>query len=630
MAIRNLRTRFIFCGCLLMLTTVACGVWSADRLLHMSKSIGFTLQDSEQTVDAISSLSHALEREDDAVLLAIDGRLDEAKSSLRTERAAENAAMERLQMLLTEADESAILRSLRSNIDDYRRAGDDLVASAAVGSATLEQYRHSVNPDLRRAVDDCGRLRDIHFGSLAQAGADLRDSARHATWVVAGVSLVALLLSAAISVYLTRRVVGPIKMLTQFTDSIRFGNFSGRVEPSSSDELGQLAIGLNRMAEALSELQRFNLAQLLESKWTLEATLEALPDAVILVDSSERVLCMNRTARELMGETGNTAGASLSALALPASSVKAVRDALAGKTTPAARADLKEVITWTLDGHPVKLLPLVMPVRQLQNETFGAVLALYDVTDFAKLDELRMELIAVASHELKNPLTTLRMNILLLCETANHMPPRQQEMLANAMLGCEELGKTIDELLDLTRADAGTLRLGLDRVDLCALAEEAARAFRSRFDEAGIEFRVEKQVPQAICSGDAARLNMVLSNLLSNALKYVSGGGRVSVRVSSMQNAGVKYGPSLQIAVTDTGPGIPTEFRERVFEKFFRVEHHRKAEGRELRGTGIGLYLCKHIIEAHGGNIWCDGGDNGVGTKIALTLPGDNEPDRSN
>ena len=606
------------------MTTVACGIWSADRLLQMSKTIGFTLQDSEQTVDAISSLSHALEREDDAVLLAVGGKLDEAKESLQTERAAGNAAMEHLQSLLSEPDETTVGRSLRLNVDAFRRAGDDLVASATSGSATLEQYRLSVNPALRRAVDDCGRLRDMHFRSLAQAGTNLRDSARRATWVVAGVSLAALLLSAAISVYLTRRVVGPINLLTQFADSIRFGDFSRRVELTSSDELGRLAMGFNRMAEALSELQRFNLSQLLESKWTLEATLEALPDAVILVDSSERVLSMNRTARELLGGNGKVPGTSLSALSIPASSMKAVRDALAGKTTPAARADLKEVILSTLDGHPVKLLPLVMPVRQLQNETFGAVLALYDVTDFAKLDELRMELIAVASHELKNPLTTLRMNILLLRETANEMPPRQQEMLANAMLGCDELGKTIDELLDLTRADAGTLRLTLDRVDLCVLAEEAARTFRPRFEEAGIELRVEKQVTEAICRGDAARLNMVLSNLLANALKYTPAGGRVTVRVSSMQNAGVKYGPSLQIAATDTGPGIPTEFRERVFEKFFRVEHYRKSEGKELRGTGIGLYLCKHIIEAHGGNIWCDAGDNGVGTKIALTLPGDN------
>jgi NtrC-family two-component system sensor histidine kinase KinB len=131
---------------------------------------------------------------------------------------------------------------------------------------------------------------------------------------------------------------------------------------------------------------------------------------------------------------------------------------------------------------------------------------------------------------------------------------------------------------------------------------------------------VQQDVRSAFCQGDAARLLRVLNNVLANALKYSPAGGVVRVAVSR-QNAGSLDGSVLHLAVTDARPGIPVQFRERVFEKFFRVEHHRRVDAKDRKGTGVGLYLCKHIITAHGGNIWCDAGDNDVGTRIALTLP---------
>lgn len=497
-----------------------------------------------------------------------------------------------------------------------------LLTTLACGAWAIYELMH-----MRFVADQAIATAHNEAGVSHTAAADLlRREAIRAVSIIAAVCAAAIVLSAFIAIYLARRVVGPIEILTRFADSIRFGDFSRRVEVRSSDELGRLAAGLNRMAEALTELQRFNLAQLLESKWTLEATLEALPDAVVVIDTDRQVVSMNRTARLVFGRNGDEQKIPLDELRLPEAVSRTIGEALHGLRPPLPRADLKGVINATVDGRPVKLLPLVVPVRQAEGEAHGAVLALYDVTEFAKLDELRMELISVASHELKNPLTTLQMNVLMLRDSAaGTFSDRQREMVDNAVEGCAELGRTIDELLDLTRADAGTLRLTLDRIDLGIVVDHAVKSFRGRYEDAGVDLRFENRVEHVACQGDAPRLNMVLANLLANALKYTPPfGGQVVVRVSSMQNAGARYGPTLKVAVTDSGPGIPPEFRERVFDKFFRVEHHRKPEGKELRGTGIGLYLCKHIIEAHGGNIWAEPGDEGTGTTVAFTLPGEN------
>ena len=447
--------------------------------------------------------------------------------------------------------------------------------------------------------------------------------ARRGIGILSIVCALALGLSVILIAYVIWRVTGPIKSLSQFANALRFGDFGKRIEISTSDELGELANGLNLMAEAIAELQRFNFAQLIETKWTLEATLEALPDAIVLIDATEQVVSVNRVAREIFHLNGSNKNVALDDLSLPETVASAVRAATRGERRAALKFDLKDVLPIPMGDGIVKLLPLVIPVPHFKQDSCGVVLAMYDVTEFARLDELRMELIAVASHELKNPLTTVRMSVMMLRDSADSQPPAQREMIANAFAGCEELGKTIDELLDFTRADAGQLKLSLERLDISVVIDEAVRSFAGRFKDAGVLFEVRKDVSGAFCRVDSARLGMVMANLFANALKYTRSGGKVTVSLSSMQNAGVKYGPTLQIAVMDTGSGIPPELHDRIFAKFFRVEHVRESLGDSVRGTGVGLYLCKHIIEAHGGNIWCEAGENGVGTKIAFTLPGD-------
>ena len=132
--------------------------------------------------------------------------------------------------------------------------------------------------------------------------------------------------------------------------------------------------------------------------------------------------------------------------------------------------------------------------------------------------------------------------------------------------------------------------------------------------------QLKRDCERAIVIGDVVRLGVVFRNLLTNALTYTPRGGMVSVQVTLQQNTTREEKSLLRIAVTDTGTGIPTEYRDRVFEKFFRVEHHHGGGSNGGRGAGIGLYLCCQIIEAHGGSIWCEPGNDGRGTRIAILL----------
>ena len=748
MKFQSLQTRFLVAGCLLVITTVAGGVWSVIRFAQVSAAVGQTLRESQESIDLTASLSDSLEREDDALLLALNGKIRNARSEVVQQRQDFDDSYRRLLPLLSAADERGAGQGLREHVDAYRLAGDGLLSQAAkltkvrdsqelidlsaqlgnalereddalllaltgkeqearnevaqqrkqyddtvarlqprltdpkqqeagrdlrenvdryraAGDALLassgkpeardlyhqrvnpalrkavadcgrlrelnfqaiqqvgianEYYHEQVNPALRKAVADCARIRELNFRSMQQVGVEARNETRRSMAMVGGIALVALGLTILVMLRLAQGILRPVYELSRSVEAIRHDDFKYRVKVDTEDELGRLAQGFNRMAETLGDYRESSLGELLLAKATLEATLAALPDAVIVIDPDQQVVSMNPLAAQVLKALGGKEITRIEHLPLIPSVLQEVKETLREGRASGARPDLSQALTVVVNGRPLKMLVTVVPIPHYLPQRAGAAIVLADVTEFARLDELRGEVIAVASHELKTPLTSVQMSLMMLRETADNLTERQRDLLTAALDGGEQLAATTDELLDLTRIEAGQLQLAKERVDLAALVDQVSRRLRPHFQGAEVTLRVVNEAPAAVVEGDPARLRIVMVNLLSNALKYSPHGSEIVVHLASLQNAGGQGKGRLQVAVTDSGPGIPPELRERIFEKFYRVEDQRENGHKGIRGTGIGLYLCREIIEAHGGAIVCTAGENGRGTRIAFTL----------
>jgi NtrC-family two-component system sensor histidine kinase KinB len=406
--------------------------------------------------------------------LAVSGNLEAAQKQLATERKRGEEQYQQLNSAIKdeEVEERTLARQLLQEMDDYRKAGSDLLAAAGEPTA-LKRYHERVNPLLRQAVATCAKIREANFKEMQQAGIRARDEASQATWVVAAVSMAAVLLASVVAVWLARSILLPVRDLTASIEALRQGDFDRRVRTESLDELGQLAGGFNRMSESLREYRRSSLGELLTVKTTLEATLNALPDAVFVIAPDGRLVAVNPPGKAVL-EAKRAGGATrLQELPFLPEHRDAVNMALAGHHRNGSRTDFSRTLPVMLAGRPHRLLVTAVPIPAFIPKRTGAVVVLDDVTEFARLDELRSELIGVASHELKTPLTTLRMNLMLLGEKADNLTARQQEILAVAVSGCEELAGTIDELLDVTRIEAGQLRLDLALVDMYAVIGQA-------------------------------------------------------------------------------------------------------------------------------------------------------------
>lgn len=620
----RLQTRFILAGCLLVAATIGSSLGSVWTFAQITEATDDAVRYSQEIIDLSAEIHSSLEREDDALLLFLSGQIDAARRDLAAERQRGDAALERLihRLHANSAEQQHLAATLQHNVTQYRAAGDALLATTDRNGG-LETYHRTVNPRLREAVAGCDFLREKNFRRMQEAGVAARDQAALGTrWVVA-ISMASVVLGITVAVWLARTVLGPIRELTESVEDIRHGHFDRRVTISSQDELGQLALGFNRMAEALAEYRQSSLGELLAAKMTLEATLNALPDAVVVFAPGGSIAASNAPAHELLAAQGAATAERLADMPLPAEYRTAIEMALAGHSPPAHGFDFTRTLTVVLRGQPRRLLLTAVPIPQFAPGQCGAVAVFDDVTEFARLDELRSELIGMASHELNSPLTALRMNLLMLDECSRPLTGRPRELLEAAIAGCEELGRTVEELLDVSRIEAGQLRLNRTTVDLATVLAAVVKTLQTRFEDAGVRLvvTVEPNSGSFRVWGDSARLANVFANVLGNALKYSPAGGTVRVSLSSGQNAASGAADSVQIAVTDEGPGVPEPFRERIFEKFFRVEHHVGRRGKDVRGSGIGLYLCREIIHSHGGTIRCESARGSIGTRFVITLP---------
>ena len=254
-------------------------------------------------------------------------------------------------------------------------------------------------------------------------------------------------------------------------------------------------------------------------------------------------------------------------------------------------------------------LPRILPIRDNQGDTVGAAILLEDVTRFRLLDEVKNNLVATVSHELKNPLTSIRLALhLLLEETLGPLSPKQLELLVDARDNAERLLVMINNLLDLARLEQGRSQLHMRPERPAALLRAAAESFQSRAADQRIELLVDAADDLPPVAADAEQFQHALQNLLDNALVHTLPGGRITV-------AARRHDGIIAISVADTGSGIPAQWLPFVFERYFRVP------GEASRGgSGLGLAIVREIVIAHGGEITCESWP-GKETTFRMTLP---------
>jgi two-component system phosphate regulon sensor histidine kinase PhoR len=348
----------------------------------------------------------------------------------------------------------------------------------------------------------------------------------------------------------------------------------------------------------------------------LEDVLSSLQDAVLVVDEEARLRFLNAAALQFFAvRIEEVLGAGLLE-ALPSFGL----DAAVQSALHDGRSAMREVGFYLAAGGGRRdILLRVAPVRSSGGAVSGAVAILQDLTEMRRLERVRREFVANASHELRTPVANIRAG----AETILSDPEDAalvQRFLPRIITESERLSLLVSDLLDLARAEAGAEDAASTRgcVDLQEVAARVVQSLSDKAARSGIKLYLDA-VGDARLRGDAASLEQVAFNLLDNALMYTPSGGHVSMRVWGHEEgvAGEDTPCVVRLEICDTGIGIPADDLEHIFERFYRVD---KARSRMQGGTGLGLAIVKHIVENHGGHVAVQS-ERGNGSTFTVTLP---------
>ncbi len=416
----------------------------------------------------------------------------------------------------------------------------------------------------------------------------------------------ALAIAAALGVglFVSRRVTRPVTRMRAIAQRMARGELDQRVPVHGGDEVAELGRALNQMSAALREKVESVEAQRAE----VAAILERMVEGVIALDERGRILVMNPGARAILGLGEGAAASPVEGRPLlEAVRQKALFDLVeACRGGAGADACQGEIELGPPVGRLVRAHAVAVP---LARQRVGTLLVLHDVTDLRRLERVRAEFVANVSHELRTPLTAIKGYVETLLDGALEEPANARPFLETAHRHAERLGRLVDDLLQLSDVEMGRVVLALEPVEL----REAADGVVAVFDGPATRKRVGlvNEVPSdLIARADRDRLSQILVNLVDNAVKYTPDGGEVRL-------LGRRLDGQVEVAVADTGIGIPSTDLPRITERFYRVD---KARSRALGGTGLGLAIVKHLVHAHGGELTIES-ELGKGTTVRFTLP---------
>ena len=419
----------------------------------------------------------------------------------------------------------------------------------------------------------------------------------------------AFLIGVALSVWLARSLTKPLSDMAAAARQLAVGNHTVRIETSSRDEVGLLAATLNHMTDEL----RSKIEELSEDRAQLLAMLTSMVEGVLVLDHKGRILQVNPALERMFGVTRAEARGRESSEVFGHPKLNAlVTNVLTERTGQEGE------IILTPSGRCLDIEASVAGGQQ-DNEAC-AVLVFHDITELRRLENIRKDFVANVSHELRTPLTSIKGYVEALLDGAKDDPETSARFLDIILKQSDRLNLILEDLLQLSKIESGQVQFKQEPLHIGSVIERTIAMIKPLADKK--QHRLSSQIAAdlPLISGDPERLAQVISNLVDNAIKYTSEGGTITLaarRIASRKNTIEALRDGVELTVSDTGIGIPEKDRPRVFERFYRVD---KARSRELGGTGLGLAIVRHIVEAHGGQVWVEG-NTPTGSRFVVRLP---------
>jgi PAS domain S-box-containing protein len=434
-------------------------------------------------------------------------------------------------------------------------------------------------PEIRQSII---RIQDLNELAIQRKNAVVQKTAYNAKLWLTVTFTILTLVSFTFIFNLPGIVSGPIQSLADGITAIASKNYSKRIFLNQDDEFGDLANAFNSMAEKLDEYENSNIAKMQFEKSRIETIINQMRDGIVGLDTKKNILFLNVVAQNLLGlKESEIAGKYAPDIALRNDLMRTLLQEDGEKKELKIYADNKESY-FTKD---------VLNVTS-NNEVIGKVIVLRNITPFHELNEAKTNFIATVSHELKTPISAIKMSAQLLTDSrVGNLNAEQQELIKSISDDAGRLLKITGELLNMSQVETGNIQLKLLATCPSDIIEQAIQAVNVQAQQKNITIQVRVQDNLPVIQADVEKTSWVLINFLTNAIKYSPEASAVEVSAHIKNNRVV-------CTVKDHGRGIEEKYLPRIFDRYFKVPGTH-----ERNGTGLGLAISKEFIEAQGGHI---------------------------
>jgi len=408
--------------------------------------------------------------------------------------------------------------------------------------------------------------------------------------------VIGLAISVLLSFLLSKTMIIPIQSLTRGANRVAEGDFSQKIEVHTRDEIGVLTESFNDMAQQLHD----TVEAIEGERNKLSTVFLHMTDGIVAFNHDGVKIHYNPAAELLLGVSLEDNDLDYSVIF---GSIEEKETVLALKSPTVIRAE-REIKDKTLEM-------ILAPFAGSESGQNGILAIIHDVTQQRKSEQMHREFVANVSHELRTPITNIRSYAETLEDVGEEMPKESREHFLQVILNeSDRMVKIVQDLLMLSKFDAGDNDMRFENFDIATSTNNICEALRLNVEKRDMVLKLERPETGVVCCGDRARIEQVIVNIITNAIRYTPDGGEITVRVGGSEN-------HVWVTVKDTGIGIPKEQLPHIFDRFYRVD---RARSRALGGSGLGLSIAREIVLKHGGDINIDS-EPGKGTKVVIRLP---------
>lgn len=410
----------------------------------------------------------------------------------------------------------------------------------------------------------------------------------------------------AYTVWYSEKISIPLKKLIDRARRISVGDYSRSIDIRGNNEIAILAREFNNISEKLSNSQMMNIKKILREKKKIEALLESIDEGIIVTDSENLISLFNATSEKIFSQNANEIVGTHIFEALKNSEILASINAAMEEDEYKRESEI--IIERANKKHYYLLKSTALGLLE-ENQNFGVLTVLQDITKLREIDKLKSYFVSTVSHEFRTPLTSILMGTSLLEENPKFLAS-EREILGAIKEESQRLETLVENLLDLSKMESGAIVLELEEIKVVSFVEEVYKKFTFLANQNGINFEINiPENKELKVLADQNKLMIVFNNLISNAIKWTIESEKPNIKIGYREeNSNVIF------FVEDNGTGISFENQEKVFDKFFHMNNESSN-----RGIGLGLSISREIIELHQGKIWIESKLN-VGATFLFSL----------